>query len=538
MAKKSARKNAATSREIGGTQSSSYSIRDHRLIKPDGTPVPFKQSPNQGGVLNAEFLIMHFTAGRNASQSIDWLTNPQAQASAHIVIARDGAVTQLVDFNRVAWHAGVSQWAGHNGLNSSSIGIELDNAGKLTRSGTGWKAWFGGSFPDSEVLEAVHKNEHSVAGWHIYTEVQLAAATAVAAAIIRDYGLQDVLGHDDIAPNRKNDPGPAFPMESFRGRVMGRQEEAPAVFETTENLNLRTAPNSSASLVTPGGLPPGTRVSPSGPRSAVWWHVRVNDAVAGANDLEGWVHSHFLTSTLSSRALGAAGRRAFGGYTPPAASASVLAGVPFDTAQPVGSNFKAIYDAADVGSSDPNNVKAILQFPNGTIFFDAKMAIDADGSPRAPQIDPTGLLETSLRYATAGHKGDSLNAEKVPYFVLPLPDKHGNDNFPATFGIKSGDLGLIVHKGGKCGVIFADLGPHRRIGEASIRAHELLPVRNPWKNPVTKDKLRNASVEGDCLYFVFPGTSADIMDELTPANAETLIQTRALECFERLKTTA
>lgn len=203
-------------------------ITDHRLCEDDGTPVAFVESPNVGGAVEHEFLVMHYTAGRNAEQSIAWLARPEARASAHIVIDRDGEITQLVPFDRIAWHAGRSEWLGRAGLNRYSLGIELDNAGRLTRQGGHWRAWFGDEYADEDVVEATHKHESAASGWHAYSPVQIDAALAAASLLFNHYGLRDVLGHDDIAPGRKSDPGPAFPMASFRGRIVGRGEDEAA----------------------------------------------------------------------------------------------------------------------------------------------------------------------------------------------------------------------------------------------------------------------------------------------------------------------
>jgi N-acetylmuramoyl-L-alanine amidase len=155
---------------------------------------------------------------------VAWLRNPAAKASAHLVIGRDGRIVQMVAFNRKAWHAGLSRWGDIEGLNAYAIGIELDNAGRLQRRGDG--AWVhpvsGRVVPASEVIEAQHKAEPRPAGWHAFTEPQLSAAEAVARVLHDRYGFIDVLGHDDIAPGRKVDPGPAFPMGSFATQVMGR----------------------------------------------------------------------------------------------------------------------------------------------------------------------------------------------------------------------------------------------------------------------------------------------------------------------------
>src|SRR5882672_10600458 len=107
-------------------------ISNHRV---GGTP--FKPSANHGRGFAAGFpdaLIIHFTAGASAESSAAWLCNPQAKASAHVVVARDGSIIQLVPFDTVAWHAGASSYGGRSGYNQYSIGIETDYPGRLTRT--------------------------------------------------------------------------------------------------------------------------------------------------------------------------------------------------------------------------------------------------------------------------------------------------------------------------------------------------------------------------------------------------------------------
>jgi N-acetylmuramoyl-L-alanine amidase len=197
-------------------------IANHRLV--DGDTVTFVDTANQSAGIRRMYLVMHYTAGLGLDSAVAWLRAPAARASAHLVIGRDGRIVQMVAFNRKAWHAGVSRWGDLDGLNAYSIGIELDNAGRLQRRGDG--AWVhpttGRVLPATEVIEAQHKREARVTGWHAFPEAQLAAAAAVARALHEQYGFLDVLGHDDIAPGRKIDPGPAFPMASFRTLVMGR----------------------------------------------------------------------------------------------------------------------------------------------------------------------------------------------------------------------------------------------------------------------------------------------------------------------------
>lgn len=271
-------------------------IVDHKLCKVDGTPYPFVASPNHGGELRPEYLVIHYTASSEARHAINWLANPEARASAHLVIGRDGTITQLVPFDRVAWHAGRSRWEGRTGLNRYALGIELDNAGRLVRHGDRWRAWFGRDYGAEEVLEAVHKNETESAGWHVFTAEQLEAALGVSLALMRHYELKDVVGHDDIAPGRKTDPGPAFPMPSFRARLLGRLDETPVPYETTHTVNIRTGPGTRYATVPGGPLPPRTKVEVLA-QKGIWHQVDVLSEVNGTMDLQGWVHGRYLART-------------------------------------------------------------------------------------------------------------------------------------------------------------------------------------------------------------------------------------------------
>ena len=191
-------------------------ITNHILYREDGTPYHYVESPNKGGKIQPEYLIMHYTAGRSAEASVAWLTNPDAKASAHLVIGRDGSITQLVPFDTKAWHAGRSYWEGLEGMNAFSLGIELDNAGPLTKVGEKYQAWFGKSYPESQVLYAKHKLDQEPQWWHNFPREQIEAAQEVAMLLVQHYKLRDVIGHEDIAPAHKRDPGPAFPMADFR----------------------------------------------------------------------------------------------------------------------------------------------------------------------------------------------------------------------------------------------------------------------------------------------------------------------------------
>jgi N-acetylmuramoyl-L-alanine amidase len=278
-------------------------IVNHRLLHDDGTPYRFKDTPNKGGTIKPRWLVMHYTAGGSAQESINWLANPDAKASAHVVIAKDGTITQMVDFNRRAWHAGESTWKGVDGLNGHSIGIELDSFGFLGSAGPGKWKFRSTSIPDSEVVVARHKFGSPNGGWPKYPQKQLEVALELASLLVRTYHLEDVIGHDDISPGRKQDPGPAFDMPGFRASAMGQGTStaagpAPAGSGTTDptaarfrvktTLNVRSGPGSSNPTVAGSPLSPGTFVRGQQDQDG-WKRITVEGSSAS-----GWVSAQFL----------------------------------------------------------------------------------------------------------------------------------------------------------------------------------------------------------------------------------------------------
>lgn len=199
-------------------------IKNHLLYTDTNEQVGFVETKNFGKVIKPMYIIIHFTAGTTAKSAIDWFKNTESQASAHFVIDKNGDITQMVPTNRRAWHAGTSKWGELTDLNNHSIGIEIVNAGKLMRREDGkWLTWSKTIISDSEVTIATHKAESNPSGWHEYTEEQIASIIAVGSAVAQKYGIVDILGHDDISPGRKVDPGPLFPISSVRSRVLGRR---------------------------------------------------------------------------------------------------------------------------------------------------------------------------------------------------------------------------------------------------------------------------------------------------------------------------
>ncbi|MGE5145326.1 MAG: N-acetylmuramoyl-L-alanine amidase [Candidatus Eiseniibacteriota bacterium] len=141
-------------------------------------------SPNCGprpdGVA-VDILLLHYTGMRSGRAALDRLIDPEAKVSAHYMIDEDGAIYRLVDETQRAWHAGVSAWAGASDVNGRSIGIELVNPG------------------------------HEF-GYRAFPEPQMAALVALAQGILLRHPIPAarVLGHSDVAPARKQDPGELF----------------------------------------------------------------------------------------------------------------------------------------------------------------------------------------------------------------------------------------------------------------------------------------------------------------------------------------
>ncbi|MDQ6860893.1 MAG: N-acetylmuramoyl-L-alanine amidase [Verrucomicrobiota bacterium] len=230
----------------------------------------------------------------------------------------------------------------------------------------------------------------------------------------------------------------------------------------------------------------------------------------------------------SSADVPVAGTVTLSGYAPPARSARLFHGVDFSNAdESRGQPYVDAFAAADRSRAcgDPSNCKTILQFNDGTVYYDAKMAICADGSPRAKQIDyPYGQTQTAFTFPPNG-SGSFFNAEDVPYIVLPGRSKDGVHDLAASFGIRMYDLAVVVYRDKFTPAFFGEIGPTFRIGEASIKVHEGLPVPFPWTSQ-RRERILNASVERDVVYCVFPGSAvfrtgamseADWLDETLQA---------------------
>lgn len=164
-------------------------------------------------------LVIHFTSGATGLSSVNYWRLPETKASAHFVIERTGEILQCVPCNVQAWHAGVSSWTDpktkilYKNLNSCSIGIELANAGNFDDISSDKVAKLPGF---TGVRTARHKLDSHSCIWEQYPTPQLRSCMDLAKLLVKSYNLDAIVGHDDISPDRKRDPGPLFPMSSLQ----------------------------------------------------------------------------------------------------------------------------------------------------------------------------------------------------------------------------------------------------------------------------------------------------------------------------------
>jgi N-acetylmuramoyl-L-alanine amidase len=139
-----------------------------------------------------DLLLLHYTGMTSGEAALSRLCDPATQVSSHYLVEEDGRIFRLVDEEKRAWHAGKSRWAGEEGLNGCSLGIEIVNPG------------------------------HEF-GYRPFPEPQIAAVIALCHEIVNRWAIAPwrVLGHSDVAPLRKEDPGELFPWSALAAAGIG-----------------------------------------------------------------------------------------------------------------------------------------------------------------------------------------------------------------------------------------------------------------------------------------------------------------------------
>ncbi len=173
-------------------------------------PIVDRPSPNHDARppgQQIDILLLHYTDMASAEAALERLCDPAAKVSAHYCVDENGTVYRLVDEGRRAWHAGTASWAGADDINARSIGIELVNPGHTC-------------------------------GYRPFPAAQMAALTALAGDILARHPIPAgrVLGHSDVAPARKRDPGELFDWRALAAQGIGLWPEATAAADPVPDL--------------------------------------------------------------------------------------------------------------------------------------------------------------------------------------------------------------------------------------------------------------------------------------------------------------
>jgi|TARA_B110001450_G_C17533939_1_gene445771 N-acetylmuramoyl-L-alanine amidase len=167
--------------------------------------------PKKRNSNNIKFIILHYTGMRTELEAIKKLTNIQSEVSSHYLIKNNGEIILLVPDLYTAWHAGKSSWGSCKSLNKESIGIEITNPGH----------------------EFNYKN---------FSKKQIKSLLKLSLFLIKKYQInpKNILGHSDISPNRKKDPGEKFPWKYLSQNKVGLWHEINKV-ELIKNRKLKTS---------------------------------------------------------------------------------------------------------------------------------------------------------------------------------------------------------------------------------------------------------------------------------------------------------
>ena len=143
----------------------------------------FKSKNYDQRKFDISFVIIHFTETKTLDEALNLLTSSDRKVSSHYLIDKNGEIFNLVGIDKRAWHAGESMWDNYDDINSRSIGIEIVNSGEVIKED--------------------------------YTAKQINSLSDLLLGLLKDFNIENILGHSDIAPTRKIDPGVHFPWQKI-----------------------------------------------------------------------------------------------------------------------------------------------------------------------------------------------------------------------------------------------------------------------------------------------------------------------------------
>lgn len=251
-------------------------IKNHYLEGADRS----NKSPNKRrGTMKPVGIVLHYTGsgGETGGGDAAYLSRASSRASSQVVIGRQGDVHQLMPLNHIAWHAGKSSWNGVEDQNAHTIGIEIDN--------WGWLKGRGINLPEEDVFTG-QRDGKGYNKWESYGDTQLDAVEKVIAAISDYYDIEYIVGHEDVSPGRKQDPGPA--LDEFKAKMQAKfvphmltknEPDAPKAGGATTRVNLRLRKTASYQAVILTTMPKGSSVEILDEPYPGWFKVKFGNRI-------------------------------------------------------------------------------------------------------------------------------------------------------------------------------------------------------------------------------------------------------------------
>lgn len=206
---------------------------------------------NANGCAKPTGIVIHYTAAGSAKATANYFATRDSKVSAHTVIGRDGVIFQCVGLRDRAWHAGPSAWGGRKDCNSFMLGIEIANWGLLQKRGDKFFTYLKKDpksdpwtmpYVGPEPVAAAYAGGSPTQYWEPYPEVQIQAVISCIRTMMAQHPtivLANIVGHNDVAPERKVDPGPHFPWQRVRSALVAAKvvehEDPPAVAKALAN---------------------------------------------------------------------------------------------------------------------------------------------------------------------------------------------------------------------------------------------------------------------------------------------------------------
>lgn len=197
-------------------------IVDHRLVDaPTGIALSWRQGVVKHFPFEPRVAVVHYAVTNSLDATYRAMNHRGFFAHVAIDCITTPEIIQCIPFNQRGAHCGESHWNGVDGVNRVGLGIEIANPGPLEQHGDELRTVYGARWNGP-----VYEDPDCFAGyrfWAGYTDGEVDLVMHVTALWQAEYGIEDVVGHSGIAPGRKIDPGPAFPLETVREAVFGRR---------------------------------------------------------------------------------------------------------------------------------------------------------------------------------------------------------------------------------------------------------------------------------------------------------------------------